>query len=168
MTFHLPLVLMWSVGEAIASLPDTRSHSFTPRYDFTELGYRISVIATLRPDKMWFESQQEQQIRLSSKMSIWLWGLPSHVFSRYWYFLQRLKRPKREVDLTRSSSNEVKNGWSCTSVPLLCLLGANKNTFFIFYIQAERLNNLHSANKVYFCFWTNPGKNKSDYFPLQH
>ena len=34
--------------------------------------------------------------------------------------------------------------------------------FFIFYIQAQRSNNLHSANEVYFCFWTNPGKKKKE------
>jgi len=83
------------------------SNSFTPRYDFTELDCRSSVIAALRLDEMWFESQQEQQIRLSSKTSSWFWRLLSRVFSGYWCFLQGLKRPKREVDHSRSSSTEV-------------------------------------------------------------
>jgi len=50
----------------------------------------------------------------------------------YWLFSLGVKRPGREVDHSLSFSAEVKSGRSCTSTPVICLRGAEKEnvTFF--------------------------------------
>jgi hypothetical protein len=106
---------------------------------------------------MWFESRREQEILSLSKTSNWLWGNSSLVFSGHWCFLQGLERSGREVDHSRSSSAEVKNGRGCTSVPPLCLHGVDRELFYLLSPKLT-LKNLHSASRLDSCFWTDPIK----------
>jgi len=41
----------------------------------------------------------------------------------------RIERPASEVDHSTPFSAEVKNERSCTSLPTVCLYGANRNNF---------------------------------------
>jgi len=44
-------------------------------------------------------------------------GPPTLLFNGYQVLSLGVKRPGREADYSSSSSAEVKNAWSCTSIP---------------------------------------------------
>ena len=50
-------------------------------------------------------------------------GPPNLLYNGYHGSFQGVKRPGRGVDKTTPSIPEVKNEWSCTSTPRLCLCG---------------------------------------------
>jgi hypothetical protein len=68
-----------------------------------------------------FYSWQEPEIFLFSELSDRLWGPPSLLFSRYRSSFAGVKWPGLEVDHCPPSSAEVKNEWSYTSSPSVCL-----------------------------------------------
>jgi hypothetical protein len=50
-----------------------------------------------------------------------LWGPTSPLFSGYSGSSSGIKRPGRDVDQSSPPSAEVKNEWSYTSTPIVCL-----------------------------------------------
>ena len=54
---------------------------------------------------------------------------PPSLFDGYRHFFSRVKRPERESYHSSPSVTKVKNEWSCTSTPLVCLDGADRNSF---------------------------------------
>jgi hypothetical protein len=57
----------------------------------------------------------------SPKCPDWLWGLPSLLFNEYWGSLLGVKWPGCKVNHSPLSSAKVKNEWSYTSPPPICL-----------------------------------------------
>ena len=47
---------------------------------------------------------------------------------------REIKRPGREVDHSPPSSADVKNVWSSTSAPTICLHSANRECFTVFFL----------------------------------
>jgi hypothetical protein len=82
------------------------------------------------PDDPGFESRQGQDILLFCRSVDRLWAPPSRLFNAYRFFFLRVKRPGRDANQSSPSSAVVKNEWSCTSVPPVCLHGVDK---FLFY-----------------------------------
>jgi hypothetical protein len=58
-----------------------------------------------------------------------VWGPQSLLLSGYWGSFVQVKRPGREADRSHPSSAEVKNEWSCTSIPRKCCHVLNKFIF---------------------------------------
>ena len=58
-----------------------------------------------------------------------LCGTPSLLFSRYPGSFLEVKRSGREVNHSPPSSADVKNEWSCTSAPPVCLRGMDRSKF---------------------------------------
>ena len=58
-----------------------------------------------------------------------LWSLPGLTSSAYMCSFPWAKRPGREIDHSHPSSAEVKNEWSCTSSPPVCLRGMDRDNF---------------------------------------
>jgi hypothetical protein len=66
-----------------------------------------------------------------------LWGQPSLVFNGYWGSFPGVKRPRRGVDHSPTSSAEVENEWSCSCAPRVCLHGMDRdNLFYLFVFRA--------------------------------
>ena len=55
---------------------------------------------------------------------------PSYYTEGTEFFFTKVKQPRCEVDHSPPSSAEVKNGWSCTSTPPICLHGVEKEGFY--------------------------------------
>jgi hypothetical protein len=69
---------------------------------------------------MGFASWQQQEIFLLFEIYRWLWGKNS---------FPGAKQLGHEGDNTLSSSAEVKNDWSCTPAPPVCLHGVARDIF---------------------------------------
>ena len=65
----------------------------------------------------------------SSKRSDWLWGPFRHLFNEWRSYIPAVKRPVRAVDHLPVSGAEVKNEWSCTIIPPVCLRGMDRDYF---------------------------------------
>jgi hypothetical protein len=79
-------------------------------------GYVTAVIFIWRPGKSWeFFPSPPRPDRL--------WSPPSFLSSGYQGHSLGVKRPGREADHSPPSSAEVKNAWSCTSIPPIHLHG---------------------------------------------
>ena len=79
---------------------------------------------------------------LHQKHVDWLWVTPNLLFSRH-----RSSSLGLEFDHSSPSSAKVKNEYSYTSAPLVCVYWVDRNSFtFIFYIQlsSNRTNTLLS------------------------
>jgi hypothetical protein len=64
-----------------------------------------------------------------------LWGLVSLVFNGYQGSFPGVKRPGREVNHSPPSSAEVKNEWSYTSTPPICLHCVDRENFaFLIFV----------------------------------
>jgi hypothetical protein len=62
-----------------------------------------------------------------------LWGPPTLKFNWVmWSLFLEEKQPGREVDYSAPPSAEVKNEWSYTSIPTLCLQGECRDITFYF------------------------------------
>ena len=62
-----------------------------------------------------------------------VWGPPSAQLSGYQNSFSVKKRPKRDADHSHTSSVEVNNEWSYTSVPPICLHGVDGNNLLLSY-----------------------------------
>jgi hypothetical protein len=69
---------------------------------------------------MGFASWQQQEIFLVFEIHKWLWGKTS---------FPGAKQLGHEGDNTLSSSAEIKNDWSRTPAPLVCLHGVARDIF---------------------------------------
>jgi hypothetical protein len=69
-----------------------------------------------------------------------LWGPPSPLFNGYRGSFPGLQRPGREVNHSPPSSAEVKNEWSHTSDPPICLHGVNRDNFTFTLLKRELLH----------------------------
>ena len=58
-----------------------------------------------------------------------LWGPPSLLLNGYRVSFPRVKWPLREVNHSPPSSAEVKNKWSYTSTPPICIHGVDRENF---------------------------------------
>jgi hypothetical protein len=58
-----------------------------------------------------------------------LWGPPSLLFNGYRGTFPEVKWPEREVNHSSPSSAEIKNEWSYTSAPHICLHGMERESF---------------------------------------
>jgi hypothetical protein len=70
---------------------------------------------------------------------------PNFRFNGYWDIFQDVKRPERDADQLPSYNAEVKNEWSYTSVPPICLNGVEKYTS-LFYLFPQRIFPFTSPN----------------------
>jgi len=56
---------------------------------------------------------------------------PSYSSMGIGFLFSGVKRPGRNVDHTPLSGAEIKNEWSCTSTPALCLPGLDSDNFIV-------------------------------------
>jgi hypothetical protein len=75
-----------------------------------------------------FECREKEDI-FSPKCPYQFRGSPSLLLNVYWGLFPGLKRQGPEVNDTPSSSAEVKNEWSYTSIPPVCLCDLDDETF---------------------------------------
>jgi hypothetical protein len=69
----------------------------------------------------------------------WLWESPSLLFSGYHGSFPELKWLGYKVDHAFASGAKVKNDWSYTSVPPVCLHGMSRNYFTCtFYVTVKQ------------------------------
>jgi hypothetical protein len=92
----------------------------------------------------------------------WLWGPPSLIFRVHRVYSAGGKRPGREVYQSLAAGVEVKNEWSCTSIPLICLHGVDRDNFTLLHndrsvyllqagIQSFEISNLQACRHIH-CF----------------
>jgi len=79
----------------------------------------------------------------SPKCPDWLWGPTILLYRGYWGFFKEVKQPGCEVDHSPPSSAEVKNEWSCTSNPPICLHGMEKEGFYPSFSDNDLWNHYH-------------------------
>ena len=63
----------------------------------------------------------------------WLWAPRSPKFIGYRLYFPEVKRLGREAEHPQPSSAEIKNEWSCTSSPSICLHGTGRDNIFIIW-----------------------------------
>ena len=94
------------------------------------------MAVTTRLGAGWFglsNSSKNKRYVFSPKRTHWFWGPPSHLFSEYRGSFFQVKRPGRDLKSLLSSA-EVKNEWSCASVPSMCLRAAHRVNFTFYLI----------------------------------
>jgi len=68
-----------------------------------------------------------------------VWGPPSLAFNRYRGSFPKVEWWKCKVDHLPPTGTEVKNEWSYTSIPPICLQGQEREKFYIFYLWNTKL-----------------------------
>jgi hypothetical protein len=90
----------------------------------------VNIYKNISVNIQYFTIQLGQEIFLSPELPNWFWGLLSRLFDGHWGSFPVLKRPGCEVDHLPLTSSEVKNKWSYTSAPPICICGMYKDFFF--------------------------------------
>jgi hypothetical protein len=85
-----------------------------------------------------FDSLKGHDIFSTPKHPDWLYGQPVLLFNGYRVPFTGLKLPEREVNRPYPYSAEVKNEWSYTSIPAVCLHGVERNNFALLIRGGER------------------------------
>jgi hypothetical protein len=68
-------------------------------------------------------------------------------YKRHGYLFPRIKWAWRESDDAPSSTTEVKNEWSLTSTPLICLHGMGRKSFTCFDLH-QTVDSVQEANNL--------------------
>ena len=68
-----------------------------------------------------------------------LWGPPSLLFDGTWGSFLAVNRPGRGADHSPPCRAEVKNVWSYTSTPSICLHGVEKDKFTVYLSFIDRV-----------------------------
>jgi len=76
-----------------------------------------------------FDSRHGQEILSSPKYQNRLCGPPNLLFNEHPGTCPGVKRPGRKVDYLPPPSVEMKNEWSYTSTPPICLCGVDRDNF---------------------------------------
>jgi len=79
-----------------------------------------------------FDSQLGQENLSSPKCQNRFCGPSSLLFNEHRGTCPGVKRPERKVDYLPPPSVEVKNEWSYTSTPAICLCGVDRDSFSFF------------------------------------
>jgi hypothetical protein len=77
----------------------------------------------------------ERRFFFSPKHPDQLWGPPSFLFNGYTGSFPRVQQLEHDVDYSPASSTKVKNKWSYTSTPPICLHGINRDIFSFSNVQ---------------------------------
>jgi len=72
----------------------------------------------------------ERRFFFSPKHPDQLWGPPSFLFNGYIGSFPRVQQLEHDVDYSPASGTKVKNKWSYTSTPHICLHGMNRDFSF--------------------------------------
>ena len=100
----------------------------------------LGIATTYALDSSGFESQQGQEIFfLFQNRPDRVWDPPSLAFNRYRVSFPELQRWGCKVDHLPPPSAEVKNEWSYTSIPPICLQGQEREKFYIFHLWNTKL-----------------------------
>jgi hypothetical protein len=67
----------------------------------------------------------------SPKCLVWLWGPPNLLVNGYQVSPLAVRWPGHEFNLSPPSAVEVKNEWSCTSAPPICLHSVNGKFYLL-------------------------------------
>ena len=96
-----------------------------------------SIYNIILPSTVKLSICKENKFSSSPKRPDWLWGPLSLLFSGYQG--SGVKRPVY-VDHSPPFSTKVRNGWSCTSHPPMCLRGVIRDTisFFLFFFTRHK------------------------------
>jgi hypothetical protein len=98
--------------------------------------YRVSLVTATRfrvVEKLIFP-KKARDFSPSPKCPDRLWGPLKPLFSEDWGSVLGVKRQGRDFHHSSRSNAEVKNKWSVTSIPIICLHGANIESF-TFYLS---------------------------------
>ena len=77
----------------------------------------------------WSGYRKGQELFSSPNSLVRLWRSHSLLFNGHRVSWLRIKRPRTEADHSTLLSAQVKNVWSYTSIPSVCLHGINRNNF---------------------------------------
>ena len=70
-------------------------------------------------------------------LSVYLRGPPSLLFNRYWDPFLGIKRSGRDSDHSPPPNVEVKNEWSYTSIPLICLCDIDRDKLAFTFLPID-------------------------------
>jgi hypothetical protein len=73
----------------------------------------------------------------SPKHPDWLWGPPSFLLNGYCGSFPGVQQLEHDVDYSPPSSTKVKNKWSYTSTPPICLDGKDRDNFYFSNVQCS-------------------------------
>ena len=97
-----------------------------------------------------FESRLGKDVFSSLKGPHWLLGSPSLLLNGYLGTFRRVRRPGLEVNLSAPRSAKVKNEWSYTSFPPLCLLSMQGQCY---YTRGAQNSGARSSGRPYPVRW---------------